>query len=137
MKKLILFKSINRLFKYKFLQHKIDSLREILKKSSLEIICVDETKLDEGFPESQCKIDGYQFSPFRRDRDKHGGGKVVYIKEGRMVNRIKEFETNRSETICLELTISNKKWFIIYTYRPPNETNKKVFFDELNETMKR
>ena len=127
MKKLILFKSINRLFKYKFLQHKIDSLREILKKSSLEIICVDETKLDEGFPESQCKIDGYQFPPFRRDRDKHGGGKVVYIKEGLMVNRIKEFETNRSETICLELTISNKRWFIIYTYRPPNETNKKVF----------
>ena len=120
-----------------FLQHKIDSLREILKKSSLEIICVDETKLDEGFPESQCKIDGYQFPPFRRDRDKHGGGKVVYIKEGVMVNRIKEFETNRSETICLELTISNKKWFIIYAYRSPNETNKKVFFDELNETMKR
>ena len=120
-----------------FLQHKIDSLREILKKSSLEIICVDETKLDEGFPESQFQIDGYQFPLFRRDRDKHGGGKVVYIKEGLMVNRIKEFETNRSETICLELTISNKRWFIIYTYRPPNETNKKVFFDELNETMKR
>ena len=79
MKKLILFKSINRLFKYKFLQHKIDSLREILKKSSLEIICVDETN-DESFPDHQCKIDGYQFTSFRRDRDKYGGGKVVYVK---------------------------------------------------------
>ena len=29
------------------LQHKINSFREILKKSSLEIICVDETKLDD------------------------------------------------------------------------------------------
>ena len=45
------------------------------------------------FPGSQFKIDGYQFPPFRRDRDKHGGGKVVYIKEGLIVNRIKEFET--------------------------------------------
>ena len=52
-----------------------------------------------------------------------------------IVNRIKEFETNRSETICLELTISNKKCFIMYACRPPNETNKKVLFDQLNETI--
>ena len=72
-----------------FLQHKIDSLRQILKKPSLEIICVDETKLDESFPDHQFKIDGYQFPPFRRDRDKHGGGKVVYVKEVLIVTRIK------------------------------------------------
>ena len=120
-----------------FLQHKIDSLRQILKKPSLEIICVDETKLDESFPDHQFKIDGYQFPPFRRDRDKHGGGKVVYVKEGLIVNRIKEFETNKSETICLELTISNKKWFIMYAYRPLSKTNKKVFLDESNETLDR
>ena len=48
---------------------------------------------------------------------------------------IKEFGTNKSETTCLKLTISNKKWFIMYAYRLPNETNKKVFFDELNETL--
>ena len=24
---------------------------------------------------------------------------------------------------------------VMYAYRPPNETNKKVFFDELNETL--
>ena len=52
-----------------------------------------------------------------------------------IVNRIKEFETNRSETICLELTISNKKYFIMYACRPPNETNKKDLFDQLNETI--
>ena len=23
----------------------------------------------------------------------------------------------------------------MYTYRPPNKTNKKVFFDELNQTL--
>ena len=55
----------------------------------------------------QFKIDG-QFPSFRRDRDKHGGGKVVFAKEGFIVNRIKELETNKLETICLELSISNK-----------------------------
>ena len=81
------------------------------------------------------KINGYQFPAFRRDTDKHGGGKVVFVKKGLIVNRIKELETNKLETVCLELTISNKKWFIMYTYRPPNKTNKKVFFDELNQTL--
>ena len=28
-----------------------------------------------------------------------------------------------------------QKWFIIYVYRPPNETNKKVLFNELNEIL--
>ena len=26
-------------------------------------------------------------------------------------------------------------YYYVYSYRPPNETNKKVFFDELNETL--
>ena len=37
----------------------------------------------------------------------------------------------------MELTISNKKWFNMYAYRPPSETNKKIFFDELNETREK
>ena len=42
-----------------FLQHKIDSLRKMLKKSSLEIICIDETKLDKSFRDHQFKVDSY------------------------------------------------------------------------------
>ena len=73
-------------------------------------------------------------SSSRRDRDKHGCGKVVFVKEGLIVNRIKEFETNKSETICLKLTISNKKWLCMHTVCPMKQTN---FFDELNETVER
>ena len=36
----------------------------------------------------------------------------------------------------MEITTSNKKWLInIYVYRSPNETNEKVFFDELFKTL--
>ena len=46
------------------------------------MLCVDETKLDSSFPDSQFKIDGYTppppfpllSPPYRRDRDNHGGG---------------------------------------------------------------
>ena len=56
------------------LSNKIDVLRQICKISPLEILCVDETKLDSSFPNSQFRIDGYIYPPYRRDRDNHGGG---------------------------------------------------------------
>ena len=114
-----------------FLDHKVDSLREFLKISLLEIICVDETKLDNSFPDQQFKIEGFQFPPFRRDRNKFGGGKIVYVKDGLIANRLTEFETAESETICLESTISNKKWFLMFVYRPPYEPIRKYFLKKL------
>ena len=43
------------------LSNKIDALRQIWKTAPLEILCVDETKLDSSFPNSQFRIDGYIF----------------------------------------------------------------------------
>ena len=64
------------------------------------------------------------FPPYRRDRDNHGGGKMVFIREGLITKRLENLETKLSETICLELTVSNKKWFILFAYRPPQENNE-------------
>ena len=48
---------------------KIDALRQICKTAPLEILCVDETKLDSSFPNAQFRIDGYILPPYRSDRD--------------------------------------------------------------------
>ena len=57
------------------------------------------------------------------------------MREGLITKRLENLETKISETICLELTISNKKWFILFAYRPLQENNKYTFFNELNETL--
>ena len=44
-------------------------------------MCTDKTKIDESYPDSQFKIDEYQYPPFRRDRNCKGSGKNVYIRE--------------------------------------------------------
>ena len=69
------------------LSNKIDALRQICKISLLEILCVDETKLDSSFPNSQFRIDAYIFTLYRRDRDNHGGAKIVFISESLIINR--------------------------------------------------
>ena len=115
------------------LSNKIDALRQICKISPLEILCVDETKLDSSFPNYQFKIDGHIFPPYRRDKDRHGGGgKMVFVRESLITKRLENLETKLSETICLELAVSNKKRFILFAYKPPQKNNKYLFFNELN-----
>ena len=72
------------------------------------------------------------FPPFRRDRNKFEGGKIVYVKDGFIVKRLNDFETNVADTISLKLTLSNKKLFIMFVYRPPIKGNKLTFFNDLS-----
>ena len=44
------------------LREKIISLREICLKRSVDILCVDEAKLDTFYPNAQFHIEGYQIS---------------------------------------------------------------------------
>ena len=109
---------INSLRGNKFLQ-----LQSMLQIGKVDIICIDETKLSSEIPTSRLHIDGYQYPPHRRGRPKKtqnyfAGGKIVYIREGFISKRMSEYETKTSETICLELSLKTKKWFIMFGYRP-------------------
>ena len=59
--------------KYQHPTGQIISLREIIAKAPLDVFCVDEIKLDDGFPNSQFILENFQFPPFRRDRNSKGG----------------------------------------------------------------
>ena len=110
-------------------------ISDILVKIPLDIICIDETKLTADFPDALFQIDGYQFPPHRRDRSPklscRGGGKIVFIKSGLVSKRLKSYETPTAETICLELNISDRKWFIVFAYRPES-IDRNLFFDEIS-----
>ena len=85
------------------LRNQIINLRDAVAKVPIDILCVDETKLDESFPDSQFLIENYQFPPFRRDRNSKGGGKIVYVREGLISKRLKQFESEFIETSALKL----------------------------------
>ena len=117
------------------LGEKINHLREICKESPIDILCVDETKIDSSYPDAQFQINDYQFRPFRRDRNKYGWGKIVFIRQGLITRRLPKFETKVSETLCVELTISKRKWCILFAYRHLQNNNLKTFFEEINLSL--
>ena len=109
-------------------------MKEILHKALIDILCIDETKLNETFPDAQFIIENYQFTPFRRDRNNKGGGKMVFIRKELLAKSLEDFETKSTETILIELLISKKRWCNIFIYRPP-KYDKKVSFQELSKTI--
>ena len=115
------------------LRNKIIDLREKMSKAFLVIVCIGKTKLDESFPVSQFLMESYhQFPPFRRDRNSKGGGKLGFVKNGLTAKRVKE--TNLSGTICIEFTISKKKWCILFAYKPPKQSNV-LLFQEISNSL--
>ena len=73
------------------------------------------------------KISGYQYPQYRKDRNKYGGGKNAFLREGLRARRIRDFEVDTTGTIFLELTLSKKIWFIVFAYKNPINNNKDVF----------
>ena len=62
------------------LRNKFEFLREAIS-GYVDILLITETKLDNSFPCPQFHIKGYS-TPYRRDRNAHGGGILLYNKEG-------------------------------------------------------
>ena len=49
---------------------KVTSIREICGQTHINILCIDQTKLDPSYPDSQSLTDDYQFPSFCRDENK-------------------------------------------------------------------
>ena len=60
---------------------------------------------------------------------------MIFIREGLIAKRLYAYEDSTSETICLEVTISKKKWCVTFAYRPPYNSNRHGFFKELNKSL--
>ena len=69
---------------------------------------------------------------YLKNRTKTGGGLLLYVNEnlpGKIISSYK-FKEN-SEIILFEFSVSNKKWLLLGTYRPPSQ-NDLSFINELN-----
>ena len=97
----------------------IDELKIYLDKQQFDIISLNETMLDLSVPNHEIKLNGYEI--VRKDRNRHGGGLAIYIRNSiNYIIRDDLFEENL-ETITIEISKPKSKPFLInYWYRPPD-----------------
>ena len=77
------------------IRNKISDIREVFGKLQLDYFVLSEAKTDESFPATQFNIHDYEISN-RRDRDKHGGELIEFVRKGFITKRMKEYETKLS-----------------------------------------
>ena len=114
------------------LRNKFDQLK-LLIKDSLDILILEETKLDETFPEGQFHIEGF-LPPFRKDRNSHGGGVMIFVRDSIHAKVLDVDLPNNIESIFVELNLKNNKWLLMGTYRPPNQCSKH-YYSEISKIL--
>ncbi|CAF1017571.1 unnamed protein product [Brachionus calyciflorus] len=87
-----------------------------------------ETKLDETIPNSFYENNFYH--KIRLDRNRHGGGMVVFVKNSLLVS--KSMLIDDPELIYLQIKIKSLKFNFLYCYRAPN-IQEQPFIDKLDD----
>ena len=110
------------------IRYKFDQLKVIIQ-DNIDILIVQETKLDSSFPDGQFCIEGYS-PPFRKDRNAYGGGLLVYIKEHIPAKILTNHDLEINiEGMYIELNFNNDKWLLFGTYHPPSQCPRHYFME--------
>ena len=111
------------------LRNKFESLKFLIG-ANVDVLIIAETKLNATFPTAQFLIEGFK-KPFRYDRNEHGGGLLIYVREGIPAKQKTEFKfPNDIECGMVEINLHKKTWLLFGIYRPPCQ-NEKYFLKQM------
>ena len=103
---------------------KIDEVREIVSRSKVDFLCISETWLDNTISNSEISTPVY--SIVRNDRNREGGGVLMYLREGisySIRHDIMSCSNTAVENIWVELQLSKgMPCLMCCMYRPPAAT---------------
>ena len=112
---------------------KFNQLKELVLKH-VDILVVCETKLDETFPSSQFHMDGFSL-PYRLDRNRNGGGVMIFIKEDIPSKLLTKHNfPSDVEGLLVELNFKKSKCLLFGTYHPPAQ-NDQYFFNYIDKAL--
>ena len=86
--------------------NKIHELRLVVQKSNPTVIGISESKLDETVSDAEVSIDGYTI--FRSDRNRNGGGVVMYVNKNVGVKNRVNF-SNEIENVFVDILLPKTK----------------------------
>ena len=112
------------------IKNKFESVWELIK-DTFDIFLLSESKLDSSFPDDQFSIPGYQI--VRKDRDRNGGGLLLYINENIPFKIIQNSSLPPTlEDLLIEINLGRCKFLLIGLYKPPSVPEKE-FLLHLNK----
>ena len=102
------------------IRNKFDTLDNVVK--AFDIFLISESKLDNTFPINQFAVGGYKV--FRRDRNRFGGGLILYINENIPCKPLSNHPMfSDLELMAFELHQSKRKRLFLGIYKPPSQND--------------
>ena len=99
----------------------LDEIRLLLHDKKLDVLALNETRLDSSISDDLVSIEGYDI--LRSDRNRNGGGVCIYVRCYINYKNRPDLIPKDLEAISLEIKQVKSKSFIISSvYRPPNTT---------------
>lgn len=110
------------------LKNKINDLEMFINNRKIDIVLLNETKLDNSFTSN---INNYEI--IRKDRNNRGGGVAIIINNEVDFEIIDSYDSFNLEIISIKVYVNNKEFIIICFYLPPNATFPNEFFKKIEK----
>ena len=105
-----------------------------MERKRIDTLAVSETNLDKSVLDSYITIEHYS-KPVRFDRNRHGGGVAVFVKESISYSVQTDLPIGDLEIVCIEVKpICSSPFVILAWYRPPKYNT--FSFTELEHVLK-
>ena len=114
----------------------IDDLIQNVRTLNAKVLILTESKLDSTIPNNIISLPGFH-EPIRRDRNRHGGGCLVYISQQLTFKQQSNIQSDFFENISVDVRVDNRIYSINCLYRPPEASNHECFLAETENMLSR
>ena len=115
---------------------RLDELLLNIQSLKAQIVILTESKLDSSIPSNIITFPGFH-EPLRRDRNRHGGGCLIYISQQFVFKQQSQIQSEFFESISVDVRVKEKVYSINCYYRPPDTDNHELFLWETEKMLGR
>ena len=100
---------------------RLEEVTIVASALNVDVLVCTESKLCQTIPCNILHITGYH-EPLRHDRNRHGGGCIIYISNRLTFKHKIELQSKMYEHLWVDVRVNDKLYVINAFYRPPIET---------------
>ena len=102
------------------LRSHLDEVKVLVNNMGIDVLALNETKLDHSITQQITEITGYK--QLRLDRSRSGGGISIYVRDTLKFLIRNDIPDENIELLCIEIKpLKCKPFLFIAWYRPPND----------------
>ena len=103
----------------------IEELRILLKEIPFDILCINETRLNNLIENNTVSIPGYDIT--RHVRNRNGGGVAIYVRDNLPYINRNDLMPENLEAICIEIKKPRTKPFLVSSWYGAPDLNLGIY----------